>query len=638
MMIRICKDHAINADSYNNNLMWQITSNVIIVDDHNSQQDNAGCLYMNKPIDKRIVVWVSKIRMIFNFILTMFLLLWMTGCGDHVRLPSTQQLIEFENAGPGRPSLDIDRLIRADVRGGAYHVVSGDVVELTMPAIVRFVTSEEANSGIDTARPYLCRVNERGNITLPIVGDIRVSGRDLSQIELDVVNAYYPRYVMARPSVFARVLDYKTAKVSITGAVQKPGIYSLRSDQMSLVALLMEAGGIVDEGAALIRIVRHNQTAPNLEDTVFDTIEETLEHSTKVDAAKIENNIELSFRESATLSTTGKLTIRHNQTLLFAEQIDITDPGARLILLNKLERSEPRISVTEVNEKLCMLAALLENSTSNYDSAKKDISENITSRAKSGVNPNVRSTQARTVPQRKSKLSTADVEQSLWLPVNRAQCRHAMLNRQSIGLDKDSNSRGATSASYLASDMSEDEVFDKKAIQVIMQDRSPRSNRITGSDETQKHQAFILPIKGMNIPFTNVVLQDGDSVIVERLQLPLFSVLGLVNKPGNFPYPPDARYNLMQALAFAGGLDRATEPRYATIYRMKPDGTIVSAIFEVAHVRNGSRFTEALNTVIKPGDIIAVEHTPRTRTKMFLDTVFRINIGTYWRLNDSWED
>jgi len=63
--------------------------------------------------------------------------------------------------------------------------------------------------------------------------------------------------------VFAQVLEYKTAKVSITGAVEKPGIYELRSDQMSLVALLMEAGGIVDEGATLIRIIHPDETVLN---------------------------------------------------------------------------------------------------------------------------------------------------------------------------------------------------------------------------------------------------------------------------------------------------------------------------------------------------------------------------------------
>lgn len=604
---------------------------------------------MNKLIDKHIVACVSWIQTIFNFFLTIFLLVWLAGCGDQVHLPSAQRLIEFENAGPIRPSLDIDRLIQADVRGGDYRVVPGDVLELTMPAIVRFVTAEEANGGTDVVTPFSCRVSENGNITLPIVGDIKVSGKNLSRIEVDVVNAYYPSYVMTRPSVFSRVLEYKTAKVSIAGAVQKPGIYSLRSDQMSLVALLMEAGGIVDEGAALIRIIRRNPTVANREDAVPDTGEKALERTSEVDTATrlratavypsdSKNDFELSFRESATLSTAGILTIRHGQTLLFAEQIDITDPEERLILLSKLQRSEQGISATEVNEKLCMLAALLENSTGNRDSGKKGTNENINSRAESDGNPSVRSTLIKTVPQRKSQLSSAEKEQSLWLPVNPVQYHYSMLNRQSIGLDKDANSSGAASASNLASDMSEDEVFDKKAIEVITQDRSPRSERITGSGGTHKYQTFILPVKGLNIPFINVELHDGDSVIVERLQLPLFSVVGLVNSPGNFPYPPDVKYNLMQALAFAGGLDRATEPRYATIYRLKSDRTIVSAVFEVVNVRNGSRFTEALNTVIKPGDIVAVEHTPRTRTKMFLDTVFRINVGTYWHLNDAWEE
>jgi len=126
--------------------------------------------------------------------------------------------------------------------------------------------------------------------------------------------------------------------------------------------------------------------------------------------------------------------------------------------------------------------------------------------------------------------------------------------------------------------------------------------------------------------------------LVERIEPPLFSVLGLVNKPGNFPYPPDAQYNLMQALGFAGGLDRASEPRYATIYRLKTDGTIISAIFQVVNAGNDSMLTNAMNIRIKPGDIVDVEHTPRTRTNEFLKGVFRISIGSYFNLNDVWDD
>ncbi len=49
-------------------------------------------------------------------------------------------------------------------------------------------------------------------------------------------------------------------------------------------------------------------------------------------------------------------------------------------------------------------------------------------------------------------------------------------------------------------------------------------------------------------------------------------------------------------------------------------------------------FAEALNTRIKPGDIIAVEHTPRTRTNAFLNKVFRVSAGVYLRAEDLWDD
>ena len=122
--------------------------------------------------------------------------------------------------------------------------------------------------------------------------------------------------------------------------------------------------------------------------------------------------------------------------------------------------------------------------------------------------------------------------------------------------------------------------------------------------------------------------------LVEQLEQPLFTVIGLVNKPGNFPYPPNARYNVMQAVGSAGGLVQNAEPRYATVYRLKPDGTIVNATFEIVNIRDGSGLTDALSVLIKPGDIVAVEQTPRTRTNQFLDRVFRVNIGTYMRLDD----
>ena len=117
--------------------------------------------------------------------------------------------------------------------------------------------------------------------------------------------------------------------------------------------------------------------------------------------------------------------------------------------------------------------------------------------------------------------------------------------------------------------------------------------------------------------------------MVEWLVVPLFTVIGLVNRPGNFEYPPEARYNLIQALGFAGGLDLRLDPRYAFIYRLNPDGSIVHAAFQLSNLREQGALGAGVAVAIKPGDIIAVEHTQRTRTKEFLDRIFNVNVGAY---------
>ncbi|MCF7976166.1 MAG: hypothetical protein K9N55_20270, partial [Phycisphaerae bacterium] len=61
------------------------------------------------------------------------------------------------------------------------------------------------------------------------------------------------------------------------------------------------------------------------------------------------------------------------------------------------------------------------------------------------------------------------------------------------------------------------------------------------------------------------------------------------------------------------------------------DGTVARAVFKL---RQGSGLTEDLAIPILPGDVVSVEHTPRTRNKEFFNRVFRLNIGTYFNIRD----
>jgi len=516
------------------------------------------------------VLCTSKTKVFANLFGTFLLSICLAGCGDRVRLPSAERLAEFENAGPARPVVDVDRLVRAKIGGGPYRVIAGDVLELTMPTILQVVTAEESKASEETTA-YVCRVGRKGAITLPVVGEIEAGGKSLAEIESAVIDAYHPDYTVTRPSVFARVLEYETAKVSITGAIQKPGIYSLRSDQMSLVALLMEAEGIIvaeGAGAALIRIIRTPEAAEN---------EERPCQSVPSDA----------------INNASRAEDRNGATVRAAEELPKSDAGKGILLGPRSVSSEQikvRLTLGQLNSKSTKGVLLV-----GYDGKVLRV-KNVDIRSELH-----RHTLVRYLGEKDQRFSTLSLEPEL---VALAQELQTIVSLESY----------------------------KQLIESL----GSQSN--TGHQDALKRrdckpESLVLPVKGLNIPFADVALQDGDTVIVERLELPLVTVVGLVNKPGNFPYPPDTQYNLMQALGFAGGFNQAAGPRYATVYRMKPDRTIVHAIFPLV---KGSRMTEALGILIKPGDIVAVEHTPRTRKNVFLDKVFRINFGAYVPLGDLW--
>lgn len=103
----------------------------------------------------------------------------------------------------------------------------------------------------------------------------------------------------------------------------------------------------------------------------------------------------------------------------------------------------------------------------------------------------------------------------------------------------------------------------------------------------------------------------------------VFTVMGLVNQPDAFPYPPDVQYNLMEALAFARGLDMVADPRYVKIFRQDASGKVVSAIFSI----DSKALVKAYGVAIKPGDVIYVDHTLSTRANKFLSQVFQLRFG-----------
>jgi protein involved in polysaccharide export with SLBB domain len=522
-------------------------------------------------------------------------------------------------------------------------VVPGEVLDLTMPTILQVVTAEEPEISGKMA-PYACRISRGGTITLPVAGEIEVEGKTLAEIESAVTDAYHPEYTVTRPSVFARILEYKTAKVSVTGAVNKPGIYSLRSDQMSLVALLMEAEGIIDEGAAFLRIVHPGQLAPDKEAARIKRVDQPVEQLPQLNRNKLStplarransNNIEvqLKFRPPVGSGTKGVLTVSHGQRILLVERLDISSEIERKSLLERLIEREPRASCTVVSQRLCALAGLLRRGSGTWNSENGTASESAISIAKLDSDEVKSPAMSRESTSGKRWASTAGSGQRLYAPPASPKLGYGVR-------DSEYGAMSRNIGFYHTSDTDDSKqtpVVNKAVYEPHLKESSEIAGQVK-SKKPQEPKSLILPVKGLNIPFADVALRDGDRVIVERLREPMITVVGLINKAGNFPYRPDVRYNLMQALAFAGGLNLSAEPRYATVYRLAADGTTVSTTFNIAGIAKSSDPTGALSVLLKPYDVVAVEHTPRTRAKVFWDRVFRFYVSTYIRPEEIFGD
>jgi polysaccharide biosynthesis/export protein len=91
------------------------------------------------------------------------------------------------------------------------------------------------------------RVDGEGQVTLPLVGSVKVAGFTPKTIEKRLMAAYGARY-LRDPQITLSVKEYRHQRVSVTGAVDKPGYYEIIGPRKLLEVLAM-AGGLQDKGA-----------------------------------------------------------------------------------------------------------------------------------------------------------------------------------------------------------------------------------------------------------------------------------------------------------------------------------------------------------------------------------------------------
>ncbi|MDP9055202.1 MAG: polysaccharide biosynthesis/export family protein [Acidobacteriota bacterium] len=86
-------------------------------------------------------------------------------------------------------------------------------------------------------------VRPDGKISLPLAGEIEVTGRSASQLQQDIA-ARLQKYV-SQPIVNVMVKQINSQKISVLGEVRKPDVYKIKTRVSVLDAIAM-AGGFTD--------------------------------------------------------------------------------------------------------------------------------------------------------------------------------------------------------------------------------------------------------------------------------------------------------------------------------------------------------------------------------------------------------
>ncbi|MCX5684302.1 MAG: SLBB domain-containing protein, partial [Planctomycetota bacterium] len=145
----------------------------------------------------------------------------------------------------------------------------------------------------------------------------------------------------------------------------------------------------------------------------------------------------------------------------------------------------------------------------------------------------------------------------------------------------------------------------------------------------QKDKEVLLPVKGLNIPFSDVELTGGTEIEIARANPRLITVLGLVKKPGVFTTEPDATYNLAQALALAGGVDHMANPRYAKVCRQDRSGKLLTRPVRI----DDQNLSSTPSVPVRTGDIVVVENTLDTDVRMILLQALRVAVSATYSVH-----
>ncbi len=98
-------------------------------------------------------------------------------------------------------------------------------------------------------------VNDKGVLTLPLIGGVEVTGLTTSEISARVADALRKGQYLRNPEVSVEVVQLRSQMVSVLGEVSRPGRYPIPG-HLSVLELLATAGGLTTQADQTVTLLR----------------------------------------------------------------------------------------------------------------------------------------------------------------------------------------------------------------------------------------------------------------------------------------------------------------------------------------------------------------------------------------------
>lgn len=169
-------------------------------------------------------------------------------------------LFALSSSACGHARADFDYRAEQSLSDATYRVGPGDVLKIN-------VWKNDQLSQNVSVRPD-------GAITLPLLGDIEVSGKSLDQVDAAITERG-TRFFTEALSVTTQVVEIKSYRIYVFGEVQKPGEYTPATQVTVLQALSLGGGFTRFASADEIIVIRHDDKGARRIPFVYNDIVRT---------------------------------------------------------------------------------------------------------------------------------------------------------------------------------------------------------------------------------------------------------------------------------------------------------------------------------------------------------------------------